>query len=665
MRSSPSPEKEKKDRDKERENAFLAAKASYLFSKEQEAELSPKLKEKGYTACWVSEELLNEKDTQYRCVVFINPTTKHVLFANAGTNVTKLGIRSTASNMVNNAYLTAGKIPPKFHHAQKLNEEVLEGLKKLDENPQIQTGDGEWRFEYTGHGLGAVISRMQAIDMQMKIDDKPTLGSEYSKRISVKLFDSPAYSQVIKNLVKRHKETHDLQGILKSQDCEVFQARPNLINAVGEDKMLALKDGVVYEALHLEGKKDIYDKFLEFKVGKNVWKSIKKVVLKFIHKHGVKGAVALGGVIGTVITPGIGSGVGAGAGLVIGGILQQIVKKEIKKELDKLTHSEGFQTTIQTASDMPHNLGVTIKSHDLDNFIGVSGADNIALIKLENPHNDPDIPKLGVTGARLMEYNEKLFQEIQKCDSNYQKVVDTTDLKAVKSLKNYSMCRKKYFMRSPDGKLLRCSRGALINAMKEVKKQESAQERSQEPQQKLEQERRHSYDGPVPMDVDSVELLVQQTPREQGRELPVRKSVMERDPSNLIDYRKDRQKKRQEDSRKRKLKETRVSQSPSLQTPVTVIRFGPEDFTLPESPLSTPPFQFGEGTVNHVQMPSERVSFAFPQQKERQKTPSKKTVDKRKSREGELGQRKKAKSWRGKERKKSASAATAVAIWGR
>ena len=145
----------------------------------------------------------------------------------------------------------------------------------------------------------------------------------------------------------------------------------------------------MYEVVNLKEKKNLFDKFLESRIGKISNKFIKRFTKKIgIKNFGGLSSASFGAAVGASVG-GFGSAVGGVAGFILFESIYEHYRDEVKEILDKIPE------------DIPSGFYDTYKSHKIKNFDFSNDAVKVIKIK--------EIKK---SGRRVLEYNENIFDSI-------------------------------------------------------------------------------------------------------------------------------------------------------------------------------------------------------------------------------------------------------------
>jgi hypothetical protein len=526
-----------------RQDAFLAAKSSYVHRlKEPDkhkdvTEEFAKIVENGYVPLFVTDNIVDAKDAEYRCVVFIKPGEKKVLFANAGTRIGKFGKKAAFADLYDDALLAIDSIPKKFPSAQAINQHVLDLLQHYPEGDV--DGDGkvgntdisDWQFEYVGHSLGAAMARLQSLDMHMKIKD---IGKK--QNISVKLFDSPAYSQLLNTIVDEHNtqnaRNYRLDDLLAQEDIEIYQARSNLVNAIGEDSMLHPKlNQKVYEVFNLDEKTSFFEKLMHSRIGRVCWGSIKNTCVKLSKKKFPHASLLLSVGVGVAVGAAVGgalSGPFGPAGAVIGAFVGKMSEELIKEIIKSIKASTKLQAIKNKLLHLPQTIS-DITSHSLSKFAGV-GINDERTSCLE-------IVPFDIKGVNPILASSRSLRMIRSDDGLYNQLLELSksgragvkrfyETSIEQEMRKNTLC--KYFIKNADGELIGCSRKMLLIALKNLRSLEKQEEivtkisvqEAQIPEGKIRPEQKASLIDKVSQSSESEtvktpEIVARKTPEQQ------------------------------------------------------------------------------------------------------------------------------------------------------
>lgn len=151
----------------------------------------------------------------FRCVAFINETSKEIVFATSGTRpgANQVGI----DDLMDDVRLITHNKPKKMNSAQALNSMILDSLGEAAK---------DYKFHYTGHSLGAAMAEMQAADMDIRLTQK-NLKSE--QQISAITFENPGTKPIIEKMYKKADLPVENASNLQFH---AFNNRKNIINSL-------------------------------------------------------------------------------------------------------------------------------------------------------------------------------------------------------------------------------------------------------------------------------------------------------------------------------------------------------------------------------------------------------------------------------------------------
>ncbi len=177
-------------------------------------------------------------DGNLKSVVLIDKTNKSVVVVTAGTRIDgEFG--DMIADVRDDLLLSFGFQPQKKQEVQSLNDLIIQEIP--------DDGLKDYKFHYTGHSLGAVMSDIAATNMAMKLlkQDIPVSG-----KISTITFDNPgSYTLVNKMLKNYKKKSIEEENSLYTN--ENNQNNKDLHNKKLEDiNNLELKDFVDYKSFN-------------------------------------------------------------------------------------------------------------------------------------------------------------------------------------------------------------------------------------------------------------------------------------------------------------------------------------------------------------------------------------------------------------------------------
>ncbi|KAF8818861.1 lipase family protein [Rickettsia endosymbiont of Cardiosporidium cionae] len=200
---------------------------SYIANRESKQMLSEQwMKKLGYKHVF-STEFFDDTSSEYQgyqADIFINHEKKNAIIANPGSVIYdkngSFSIKHIINDLFNDIQLFFNFIPIKFYLAQKLNREILMPI--VEKYP-------DYNFIFTGHSLGAVISDLQAADINRKINNL----SIYSIT-----FENPGSKKILQKLCHNTEEYNDIIQSIKYH--AIQQQNKNFINCLHESVMPAL-----------------------------------------------------------------------------------------------------------------------------------------------------------------------------------------------------------------------------------------------------------------------------------------------------------------------------------------------------------------------------------------------------------------------------------------
>ena len=160
---------------------------------------------KGWQVITDSTKSPDTNKCHYKAVALINPESKEVCIATAGTKMTD------AWDLYDDASLAMGYLPSKIKPMAKFIDNVL---KELPGDPT------EYTFSTAGHSLGAVMTHLTACEIASR-------GLKVSECVS---FDTPGSKHVVQKAIKEKVFTGSQEIDLDKIDIVEFNAKPNLIN---------------------------------------------------------------------------------------------------------------------------------------------------------------------------------------------------------------------------------------------------------------------------------------------------------------------------------------------------------------------------------------------------------------------------------------------------
>ena len=160
---------------------------------------------KGWQVIADSTQSPDTNKCHYKAVALMNPKSKEVCIATAGTKMTD------AWDLYDDASLAMGYLPSKIKPMAKFIDNALKAL----------PGDlNQYTFSATGHSLGAVMTHLTACEIASR-------GLKVAESVS---FDTPGSKHVVQKAIKDNVFTGSHQVNLDQIDTVEFNAKLNLIN---------------------------------------------------------------------------------------------------------------------------------------------------------------------------------------------------------------------------------------------------------------------------------------------------------------------------------------------------------------------------------------------------------------------------------------------------
>lgn len=172
----------------------------------------------GYEMFLMTDHVSDSKEASFRCVAFVNQDTKEIVFATAGT---RPGLNQKGfDDLYDDLLLIAQKKPAKMNPAQILNDMILDSLGEQAK---------DYKFHYTGHSLGAAMAEMQAVDMDIKLQQKGLKNPGEKDQITAVTFENPGTKPIVQKMYREAGLPENSAS--KLNFCE-FNNRKNIINTL-------------------------------------------------------------------------------------------------------------------------------------------------------------------------------------------------------------------------------------------------------------------------------------------------------------------------------------------------------------------------------------------------------------------------------------------------
>ncbi len=170
-----------------------------------------------YQLLIMSDHLTDTNEFSYRSAVFIDYTSKEIVFAVAGT---RLREATAFHDLLDDARLVMQQEPQKMKPAKELNKIILDSL---------GASAKEYKFHYTGHSLGAVIADLSAADMDIQLRKRQLKDHSNSSQITSITFENPGTKPLVD---KAYIEAGLEFANRNDAHFLTFNNRPNIINSL-------------------------------------------------------------------------------------------------------------------------------------------------------------------------------------------------------------------------------------------------------------------------------------------------------------------------------------------------------------------------------------------------------------------------------------------------
>lgn len=203
--------------DNKAHNGVIFTNFAYKKTDEDMAKMAEQIPP-GYEMFLMTDHVSDSKEASFRCVAFLNQDTKEIVFATAGT---RPGLDQKGfDDLYDDALLIAQNKPAKMNPAQILNDMILDSLGEKAK---------DYKFHYTGHSLGAAMAEMQAVDMDIKLQQKGLKNPGEKDQITAVTFENPGTKPIVEKMYREAGLPED--SVKKLNFCE-FNNRKNIINTL-------------------------------------------------------------------------------------------------------------------------------------------------------------------------------------------------------------------------------------------------------------------------------------------------------------------------------------------------------------------------------------------------------------------------------------------------
>ena len=203
--------------DNQAHNGVIFTNFAYKNTDEDMAKMAEQIPP-GYEMFLMTDHVTDSKEASFRCVAFVNQETKEIVFATAGT---RPGLNQKGfDDLYDDALLVAQSKPAKMNPAQILNDMILDSLGEQAK---------DYKFHYTGHSLGAAMAEMQAVDMDIKLQQKGFKKPGDKDQITAVTFENPGTKPIVEKMYREAGLPED--SVKKLNFCE-FNNRKNIINTL-------------------------------------------------------------------------------------------------------------------------------------------------------------------------------------------------------------------------------------------------------------------------------------------------------------------------------------------------------------------------------------------------------------------------------------------------